>query len=245
MSPHRQHLGRRKSAAALPQPGEEENSARSSSFNSGSASTTTSSPACSVVSPRTVTSWGSRTTKLTQMSPTGSASSSMVRPSAVTRLRLGTGGRLPVRRAAGYPAPTAPVARSASASATPGPRRAPGCPAPATEKTTTTTTIPYSRSACGTFAAQQVTRQQDRHRALEAGEQHERLLVAAQPDRQQAQPDQQRPDHEAPGAAQAPARASTHPVGQHAQVDGQPEHDERDDLGRGWPARSGTVRSPV
>ena len=99
-----------------------------------------------------------------------------------------------------------------------------------TENTTTTTTMPYSRSALGNVGGEEEAAEQDRHGALEPGEQDEVALVASQPGRDQAEPDDDRPDDE--GEHDAEDQAGHPDVGlvELVQVDGQAEDDERDDL---------------
>ena len=81
---------------------------------------------------------------------------------------------------------------------------------------------------------QHVGAEQDRDRALEPAEQHERALTRREPDRQQHQP--ARPagrttTHEQRRRARPPtqSRSSSHDA---AEVDRQPEDDERHDLGQ-------------
>ena len=87
---------------------------------------------------------------------------------------------------------------AASTSASTGTR----LPCTTTEKTTTTTTIPYSRVAPRDVRRQQRDSQQDRHGALQSPASSTKpRSFGGQPRRDEAKPDQQRANDEAPSAA--------------------------------------------
>ena len=73
------------------------------------------------------------------------------------------------------------------------------------------------------------TAEQDRYRAFEAGEQDE-AVRSAQPCRDQARSDKHRSDHHGEHRPRSADRESRRRSGEFAEVDGEAEHDERDDL---------------
>ncbi len=83
----------------------------------------------------------------------------------------------------------------------------------------------------GHVGGEQEAAQQDRHGPFKPGEQNEVALVAFQPGRDQAQPDQDRPDDE---CKRRPENEPGDPhvgLGDHAEIDGETKDDEGDDLG--------------
>ena len=88
--------------------------------------------------------------------------------------------------------------------------------------------VPGMRVAGG----EDVGAQQHRHRALQPGPQHEHQLVAPQPQGQQDQPHQDRPDDEGQQQGEHQPDPPGVGLGQGPHLQGQPQHGERDDLGQ-------------
>jgi len=83
----------------------------------------------------------------------------------------------------------------------------------------------------GYVGLEQQDAQQDRHGALQPGEQDEVALVALQPGRDQRQSDQCGPDDEGEHGSEDDSRDPYVRSGYHGEVDGEAEGDEGDDFG--------------
>ena len=87
--------------------------------------------------------------------------------------------------------------------------------------------------------------EQDRHRALEPGPEHEGPLAPAQPHRPEHQSDQHRPDHEGERHRQHQTDPPGAAVRQPTQRHRQPEQDERHDLGHAGQRRVEPLHLPL